>query len=45
MDEARELLAHVLLAHVSVVNYNFWPKVVYVAQVCIYRARWGAASG
>ena len=32
-DEARELLAHVLLAHVPVVNYNFWPKVVYVAQM------------
>ena len=33
VDEARELLAHVLLAHVSVVDYNFWPKVVYIAQM------------
>ena len=33
VDEARELLAHVLLAHVAVVDYNFWPKVVYVAQM------------
>ena len=33
VDEARELLAHVLLAHVSVVDYNFWPQVVYFAQM------------
>jgi len=33
LEEARELLAHVLLAHVPVVNYNMWPKVVYVAQM------------
>ena len=32
-DEARELLAHVLLAHVQVIDYNFAPKVVYVAQM------------
>ena len=32
-DEARELLAHVLLAHVPVIDYNFAPKVVYVAQM------------
>ena len=32
-DEARELLAHVLLAHVPVIEYNFAPKVVYVAQM------------
>jgi len=33
LEEARELLAHVLLAHVPVVEYNFWPKIVYVAQM------------
>ena len=32
-DEARELLAHVLLAHVPVVEYDFAPKVMYVAQM------------
>ena len=31
--QARELLAHVLLAHVPVKEYNFWPKVVYVSQM------------
>ena len=33
LDEARELLAHVILAHVPVLEYNFWPKIVYVAQM------------
>jgi len=33
LEETRELLAHVLLAHVPVVDYNFWPKMVFVAQM------------
>jgi len=33
LEETRELLAHVLLAHVEVVEYNFWPKIVFVAQM------------
>jgi DNA-directed RNA polymerase III subunit RPC2 len=33
VEEARELLAHVLLAHVPVVDYHFWPKIVFVAQM------------
>jgi DNA-directed RNA polymerase III subunit RPC2 len=27
VDEARDILANVVLAHVPVVQYNFWPKV------------------
>lgn len=31
MDEARDVLAHVVLCHVPVVRYNFAAKVVYAA--------------
>lgn len=33
VDEARDVLANVVLAHVPVVAYHFWPKVVYVCQM------------
>jgi DNA-directed RNA polymerase III subunit RPC2 len=33
LEEARELLANVLLAHVPVVDYHFWPKIIFVAQM------------
>jgi DNA-directed RNA polymerase III subunit RPC2 len=31
VDEARDVLAHVVLCHVPVVRYNFAAKVVYAA--------------
>lgn len=39
VDEARDILANVVLAHVPVVQYNFWPKVERGA------ARRGARAG
>ena len=33
VEEARDTLANVLFAHVPVVGFNYWPKVVYVCQM------------
>lgn len=30
VDEARDVLASVILSHIPVPNYNFWPKAVYM---------------
>lgn len=49
VDEARDILAHVVLCHVPVVRYNFQLKVRPAAKSDVHRAcrrteRWGAGQ-
>lgn len=34
IDHARDLLSGVILAHVPVKQFDFWPKAIYIAQMC-----------